>query len=64
MNDSTRDTLERIAKILSEGLVSPLNALEAAYHMGRVDGGIEMARLSEESIKSAMLEARPPRTFQ
>jgi hypothetical protein len=52
--DVTAETLASIEAVLICDRVSVREALRAAYRLGRLDGMLEMAKISERSIKEAM----------
>lgn len=47
MSDTTKETLESLERLLVADLASPKRVLEAAYTMGKIDGGLEMAKVGE-----------------
>lgn len=53
MSDSDKKTLDYLSDLLNQQVVSPLNALQAAYQMGRIDGLLDMARITTKAMESA-----------
>ena len=57
MNDTSREMLTNMEKLLVRNFTSPKEALEAAYRLGRLDGAMEVAKIGEKQIEDVMREA-------
>lgn len=53
MNDSTKETLGTIERLLAANLVSTKAAIKLAYQLGKFDGQLEMARGQVEKETTA-----------
>ena len=51
MNQATKETLAVIARCVTEGGASIQTALESAYQLGKLDGGMEMAGLGQKLVE-------------
>jgi hypothetical protein len=50
MNNDSKATLEAIERLLVADRVGVRRALETVYQLGRLDGQMEVARLTEKSL--------------
>lgn len=59
MSNDDKATLATIEALLVRDLVSVRDALEAAYQLGRITGGLEMARIGENVMQEALAKVLP-----
>lgn len=57
VNESDKATLATIEALLVNDLANPREALEAAYQLGRLSGGIEMVRVGQGALEELRKEA-------
>jgi hypothetical protein len=51
VTDTTKDTLATLERLIVRDAVSPHAALQAAYQLGKLDGGMEMAQIGERAVE-------------
>ena len=50
--DTTKETLATLERLLARDAVSVHAAIQAAYQLGKFDGGIEMAGISARKLEA------------
>lgn len=56
--DGSMETLLTIARLLEAGAAAPKEAIQAAYRLGVLDGGLQMARLCETPAELERLRSQ------
>lgn len=49
MNETSKETLDTIERMLIRNFTSPHDAIHAAYRLGRLDGLSQMAKVGQEA---------------
>jgi hypothetical protein len=57
MNDTTKNALNAMERLLDHGAVSSHAAITAAYQLGKFDGQLQMASVAQEKVKDLLKEA-------